>query len=370
MKKLVSIVALFGFLLVLTQCSSRPIDKVIADLELCDSKEEVKTLFDKYQKEFTTTNDKFEKEIDEEFLLEFRKKLTSLKLSNAEIAECQKWLPVSTSLNLVIVPDLSRRIIDETNNPNQVANDIEILNYIWEVFGSYATSNIKPKHRLAIDVTDEGQASGQFRAVANELIFDLPVHKTKHLRKLWLDSVYKQYYSGGVKQLYDLAKEKPLGADYWRYFKYNLSKHILEPTLYDDYRNVLIVITDGYLEAENTTETGIWDYTGDFKKRQAVSEKIKRKKSVEEAIRGVIEIPSLDKKFPTLEVLILEINKRTKSNVHEKDPGTTYDYEILEFLWTDWFKKLEIKNANEKNFFIHRNNATKQTKDVIDRFLK
>jgi len=306
--------------------------------------------------------------MDKDFLQIVRKRLSDLNLTEAEIADCLNWLPTPMSLNIIIVLDLSRRIVDELNNPNQIENDTVILHYIWDVFGDYTKSEIDSKHRLTVDVTDEGQANGRFRTVANNLNFNLPEHETIHNRKVWLDTAYARY-SKNIDTLYYLAKEKPLGADYWFYFKYNLSKHIRKPTLYANYRNVLIMITDGYLEAENSTETGIWDYTGNFQKRKEVAQKMKHGSSVKDAVKGTIEIPNIDQKFPTLEVLVLEINKRKGHSRWEKDIGTNYDYEILKFLWTDWFKRLEIKNADGE-IFILRNNATVQTKDVVDRFLK
>jgi hypothetical protein len=371
MKKVVIFVGivlaiLLAFLFILTQPT--PLVKAIDELVLCSSKDEIENVFNKYKKDLTTTNESLEKELDKDFLREVRKKLSSLNLSDTDIAECQKWLPPApTSLNLIIVPDLSRRIIDEVNNPSQITNDTVILNYIWKTFENHTKLRTDTKGHLIIDVTDEEQAGGQFRVLANDLIFNMPEHKTPYLRGVWFDSMRNRYLRN-IEQLYRMAKEKPIGADYWFYFKYELSKHVRKSTLYNNYRNILIIITDGYLEAENPTEAGIWDYTGSLQKRNIVVERLKYGNSIEDALNGLIRIPDINQKFPTLEILLLEVNKRKKSSYQEKDHGTNYDYVILKFLWTDWFNRLGIKNAN-KDFFFLRNKGTDQTKEIIDNFL-
>ena len=348
-------------------CSTPALEKANAELWQSLTADSIKAVFKKYEKEFMTTNKDLELEVNKDFLEIVRKRLNSLNLSDTEIDECLTWLPVPTSLNLVLVPDLSRRIVDDVNNPAQVESDTVILRYIWEAFKKYAQFKLDSEHRLAVDVTDEGQANGRFRTVADNLSFDFPKNETKRERIGRFDSAYVRYVKN-IEVMYSLAKEKPVGADYWFYFKNNLSKNIRKNTLYNNYRNVLIIITDGYLEAESSTETGIWDYTGNFQKRSEVVRRIKQGYSVKDAVKGLIEIPGFDQKFPTLEVLVLEINKRKGYSEKEKDRGTNYDYDILKFLWTDWFTRLEIKNAGEDFFFL-RNQATKDTKVVIDMFL-
>jgi len=219
------------------------------------------------------------------------------------------------------------------------------------------------KDRLIVDVTDEGQASGQFRTLANNLIFDLSEHNRGQINRLYFTDEVQNRYTNSIAKLYALGKENPLGGDYWNYFRRNLSRHIKKPTLFDNYRNALIIITDGYLEAEHRL------YTGDWRTRNAIANRIKQGNPIEETVLNRIKIPEIAQKFPTLEVLILEVNERKRRSPQEpNDPGTTEDYDILQILWSDWFRRLEIKNVND-NFFIHRNDATQLTKNEIDKFL-
>ena len=365
---LLSFLLIFGiFIYGVTRPSQQSI--AIKEIEVSVNKDDIKNIFYKYKTELTGTNDKGEAVIDEEFLYAIRKKLHSFNLSNKETKECLTWLPASsTSLNLIVVPDLSKRIIDEVNNPDQIKSDVDLLKHIWATFENNTKLKINSKDRLIIDVTDEAQANGQFRTLANNLIFDLSEHKGQSNR-LYFDKIGGQFEEN-INQLYGLAKKQPIGADYWYYFNRSLSKHIQRTTLFDNYRNVLIILTDGYLEAQNKTKTGIAFYTGNYPSRFQTYNNIKRGLPIEQALNGNIDrISDCSQHFPELEVLVLEIKERKPGSKEEpSDPGTPRDYDILEYLWKDWFKTLEIKNTND-NFFIARNDATQLTKKAITKFL-
>lgn len=357
---------LIVFIVTITKYSS-PVNKAVEEIVLCNSKDSVEVIFNKHKQNLTITNRNLEKTIDQDFLQEVRKKLSSLNLPEEEIKECNKWLPpLPTSLNLIVVPDLSKRIVDEMNNPDQIKNDTILLSHIWKAFEVYAKQSVSTKHRLVIDLTDEKQAEGQFKNWADSLVFELPEHNAKNLRTNWFrDTVtnVSNRYSKSIDSLYSFGKNSPLGADYWKYFRRDLSKHIKKTTLFDNYRNVLIIITDGYLESEDKLYTGSWN------ERNSIAKKIKKGIPIEELIPETLKFPDITQKFPTLEVLILEVNERKqKSKQEPNDYGTTEDYDILKFLWTDWFKRLEVKNVGD-DFFILRSEATRHTKNKIDEFL-
>jgi hypothetical protein len=84
----------------------------IRELQTCFNTEDVKQCWYKYKTELSQ---------DAEFVSETRNKLASFNLSDNDIQTCKGWLPPPpTSINLIIVPDLSKRIIDTINNPDQV----------------------------------------------------------------------------------------------------------------------------------------------------------------------------------------------------------------------------------------------------------
>jgi hypothetical protein len=269
---------------------------------------------------------------------------------------------------LIIVPDLSLRIIDTINNPDQVKNDTTLLNAIWQNFVSQTKLKMDSKDRLVLDVTDEGQAGGSFRTVANDLIFDLSENHGKSNR-LYFDKVGNRF-NQNVSKLYSLASKQPIGADYHYYFEQRLPKNIKKSTLKDNYRNILVIITDGYLESQNAQRTGIWAYTGTFAERNFVSNQLRSGKSYNEALSVLKPIPDCTTHFPDLEILVIEVNQRTSRSEQEKiDIGTVNDFTIMKSQWTNWFKLLGVKNAKSE-FFMRRNDATQITQKQIAEFLK
>lgn len=369
MKKWILAVAIVGlaalllsFTFLLGQKSE--VGKALDKLDQCKTVEQVKKVFEDNKGKLETINDAEESVIDSAFLASVRRKIANFNLSEKGIDSCKSWLPPPpVSLNLIVVPDLSKRIVDETNNPDQIKRDVALLNHIFKAFENRTMMKMNTKDRLIVDVTDEGQANGLFRTLADNMIVDLSRHRGK-INRLYFTDAVRSRYTKSVDDLYALAKDHPLGADYVNYFKRKLPRHIKKPTLFDDYRNALIIITDGYLEAEHILYTGSWST------RKNIANKIKKGNPVEETVlNNIVKIPDIAQKFPTLEVLVLEICERKKRSPQEPgDPGTSEDYEILRTMWADWFKRLEIKyNADE--FFILRSDADTLTKGDIDNFL-
>jgi hypothetical protein len=344
------------FMMVLSRRSH--IGRVSDDIKNSTRVEEVRGIFEDNKETFKSNAGD-----EEAFLKAIRDKLASLNLSESEIADCKTWIPSSRqNLNLIIVPDLSNRIMDDINNPAQITNDTIILRYIWQAFEKATEAKTDSRDRLVVDVTDEGQAKGLFRTLANDLVFDLSEHSGKINRLYFKNSAVRDRYTNSIRKLYNLAKDAPLGADYWSYFRRNLSRHIQTPTIHDDYRNILILITDGYLEAQDKL------HTGSLSARIPIASRIKNGYSVEDAL-GDLRIEDIHLRFPTLEVLILEVQERKRYSPQEpNDKGTSEDYDILQALWRDWFNRLEIKNAND-DFFIFRSDRTIDTKNEIDRFI-
>jgi hypothetical protein len=347
---LVIFLVVFGiFIFLITRPSQ--LNKAVNEVNKTISMGEVKGIFEKYG-DFKN---------NEDFVKSVREKLNTFGLSKSEIEDCIKWLPPAPkSLNVIVVPDLSGRIIDKINNPDQKQTDLELLNHIWDSFENATKLKKDSKDRLIVDVTDAGLvAKGEFKKLADSLIFDLSAHKgigSLYFKDLSKKNLYKKY----ITQLYELASDKPLGADYWSYFKRNLPKHIKESTLFDSYENLLIIITDGYLEAQKAGITGIWAYTGDFHTRNSICH----------GKKNMIKIPETGNSFPNLKVLVLEIRERHSRSPQEPyDPGTLCDFEILGSLWKDWFKSFKIINADD-DFFIPHNDAKTMTKEKIKEFIK
>lgn len=204
-----------------------------------------------------------------------------------------------------------------------------------------------------IDVTDNDQAGGKFRLIANKLIFDLSDHHNQSNR-LYFDKVHGQF-PRYINELYKLAMQEPLGADYWFYFERSVKRNLKTPTIYEDYKNIIILITDGYLESENRV------YTGDAELLRSVCNSASSGRSLDEVFKSKnLKIPPTGSDLSDTEVLVLEAN--------ERKAGEKCDFDVLKKFWTDWFKSMKVKNA-DGNFFIARQNATDLTKEEIDKMI-
>lgn len=332
----------FGvFIFLITRPSNQ--SKAIKEIETSYNKKDVEMVWYKYKSDLSQ---------DEEFLFETRNKLSSFDLNDEDLKECRSWLPPAPiNLNLIIIPDLSKRIIDTLNNPNQIKNDIFVLETIWKSFVGYSKLKQDTKDNLIVDVTDIDQAKGQFGNVANNLQFDLSTHKDKSNR-LYFTAEKDNQFEKSIIEMYRLASEKPLGADYVFYLRRYLGNHLKKPTLFENYINKVIIITDGYLEAQNKpADTKLKGYESQL--HQAVN------------IGNVLDfintkglnIPKVDIDLSTSEILVCEVNERKN--------GKGFDYEILKAYWEDWFKRMKAK----KTVFLQREQATDLTAKKITDFI-
>ncbi|WP_343633644.1 hypothetical protein [Fluviicola sp.] len=340
---------LFGlFISVLVRPSTQ--SKALQELETSFSKKDIEMVWYKYKADLYQ---------DEDFLYATRKKLSDLKLSEEELNECISWLPPApTSLNVIIVPDLSRRITDTANNPHQITNDLLVLQTLWKSFVDFSKLKQDTKDKLIVDVTDIDQAKGQFGAVANALQFDLSNHKGKSNRLFFTDDLNKRFETS-IKKMYQLAKDKPLGADYRFYLRRYLINHLKKPTLFDNYINKLVIITDGYLESENKpADTKIYGYgkaKNDY--RSVLYPAVEIGNVLDVITMNRLNIPIVNIDLSNTEVLVCEVNERMT--------GKGYDFEILKTYWDDWFKRMKVK----KMVFIQREQANNVTAKAVGAFI-
>lgn len=286
----------------------------ITEINSCLNIEDVKGIFYKYKTDLIGS---------EEFCQATRDKLNSLSLKQADITDIKKWLPSKTdNLNIIIVPDLSNRITDFVSNPEQIKRDSVIIDAICESFEKKVKLKMNSKDRLIIDVTDRKQAGGKVGELADSLKLTLENFQNKSNR-LYFDN-HTSKFKASVKKLYEEAlnfeikNPKGGGADYVSYFSTILKSKIQKPTLDDNYTNILIILTDGYLDA--TKPNG-----------EVVSYCTKNPFAIEE---------TLNCKFKELEVFLLEVNRKKTAN--------DADEKALQKWWVTWLKSMSVKNVTDE----------------------
>jgi hypothetical protein len=266
---------------------------------------------------------------DETFLAEVRKKLSSMNLSDGEISACRAWLPPPpVSLNLILVPDLSRRLQDI---PGQVRRDTAILNLVWASFREFSRLRKNTRDRLVVDVTEEEQASGNFSAVADRLHFDLSGHKGKSNRLFFTPALDKEFYAG-IQDMYRMAISRPLGADYHFYFNRNLEENLMKSDLMTTWENRVILITDGYLEPEDRDPLTV------IEAKKEILYKAVDEGRIEEVIQQEkLGIPPLKLDLSETDVLICEVK--------ERESGKRHDFDILKTYWNKWLKDMKVHDC-------------------------
>jgi hypothetical protein len=293
---------------------------------------------------------------DTAFVNVIRSRILQISPDSTSLARTLMFLPPRPKyINLIIVPDLSRRIIDSINNPNQSINDIKLLNIIFKNFESSVKNKGLTKDQLMVDLTDPDQASGKFREIADSLVFTPYISKSSTNRK-YFEGMSKQFEKH-IDSLYKLAVKNPVGADFTIYFNRKLENHIKKSNIFEEYRNIVIILTDGYLEAEHNL------YTGSEWQLAKICNDHKKGISMENSIDSAkIWIPSLNQRFRDTEVFLFEINERKK--------GQNCDFDILRIQWKKWLLSMGIKNVNEPFFFQNEDailHSSQKIKDLLNK---
>lgn len=349
---LLGFLLLFCLVICLLTCE-RPIDKAIQKINISSSPEEVRKIYESCKVDFLESDEYGNTIVSVEFQDAVRNKLNKFSPDQEQVEEWLTWIPpASTNINVIIVPDLSRRIIDEVNNPNQITNDFLVLNTIWKAFVESNKLKRDSKDKLIVDVTDIDQARGQFSKVANQLQFDLSSHKGKSNRLYFTPEKDKQFQEA-VTGMYESARQNPLGANYRSYLQRYLANRLKSSTLNDVYENKVIIITDGYLEAENATpDTKIAGY------QSILYPSVEGNCTLHSIRSNHLSIPKVNIDLSNTEFLICEVN--------ERKAGKDHDFEILKTYWYDWLQKMGVKKMN----FIQREQASTVTKKSVDDFIK
>ena len=204
----------------------------------------------------------------------------------------------------------------------------------------------------------------------------------------------KKYEGNGLKEaieifksecfnVYSKAVSEPHGADIWSFMQNRLDETQIKEAekafkysgkfYRNDFRNILILITDGYIESglnanSGGKTTGNLSYSlpqsriQSFRNAYLSSGANNMKSFFEENGYGIV--PLTNKNLENLEVLVLELYDRslTKSGNATIHPT---DADIIKLFWTDWLTKSKVKRFELKSCF----SSEKQAKQAIKEFL-
>lgn len=221
------------------------------------------------------------------------------------------------ALNISIFLDLSDRLVRDNQTPNQTYRDTAIINYVCDYFreATLGPQILKNSNKIKVFFYPT-PADPEISTVAKGLSVDIGEKKGVEKRKA-IDGLKSQFQTN-LGQIYEetIKEQEWVGCDIWDFFS---SKKVDAQCIRKDARNILVILTDGYIFHANNkiNEGNAYSYILPQTLANPSSSLIARRKDV-----------PLD----NLEVLMLEIN-----------PYQPQHRDQMEKIIGDWFTAMGIK---------------------------
>lgn len=276
----------------------------------------------------------------------------------------QKEIP---HYNIVIVPDLSNRL-DKKLYPRQL-DDSSVYNVVLKLIPSLIKDHGKlamQKDKFSLRLINSLNVP-DFNVMQPKLTIDFGKFETKQVERIdYINNKGVKTINGDItefkataKKLYDEASTKGYTADIWGFFNqtldgnyFKLSNPIENPNAKakDVSKNILILVTDGYLDIKNQKESDCKDKICKWLTAERIdefrtyyNEKGKGKELIEVFKNSGFGLtPVVNENLSNIEILMLEVYDRSKDKGGRitKQPS---DFEILKLFWNDFFEKSGAK---------------------------
>jgi len=259
---------------------------------------------------------------------------------------------VSENYNISILVDLSDRI-SLKKNPNPTMEiyrrDLGYIKSVSEAFTQHLKSKrlrqINDKMQLFFNPEPE---NSKINSISKQLKIDVDKNNAS---KKFLNSI-SDTYSSKTAAIYESAikDDKYIGSDIWNFFDSKVQDQCIEK----DSRNILIILTDGYMFYEGTQikDGNLTSYlTPQLIKQNGLNKNDWQKKFDTENF-GFIKI---DSDLSNLEVLVLGINPSKNNPFEEK---------VIKAYWSKWLSGMKINHFEIKNADLP-SNMDKIIKDFI-----
>lgn len=272
--------------------------------------------------------------------------------SDEDKKEIASKTPVVENYNISILLDLSDRI-SLAKNPNPTMEYYQRdLGYIKSVSEAF-TQHLRSKRirqiddRMQLFFNPEPQ-DPEINSISKNL--RITIDKNNASKEI-LNSINTNYASKTAK-IYDSAikDNNYVGSDIWSFFDSKVQDQCIE----SGYRNILIILTDGYMfyESSVTKDKNRTSYiTSKLIKNNGLNSSDWSKK-IQDQDFGFIKAGD---NLSNLEVLVLGINP-VKNNPYEE--------KVIKAYWTKWFTEMKIKHFEIKNADLP-SNMDKIIKDFI-----
>ncbi|PIB31315.1 hypothetical protein BFP77_01730 [Maribacter sp. 4U21] len=259
---------------------------------------------------------------------------------------------VNSNLNISVLLDLSDRINPE-KYPSPAMDffqrDIGYLKAVAENFESHIMNKrlikIDDKIQVFIDPEPSDKNLNQ-KLEALKISFDKSTVSKEAILATCIkyDSISSLIYEAAIKD------DHYVGSDTWRFFRNKVNDYCIE----EGYRNILVVLTDGYMYHKDTKikEENRTTYLTPKEIRDFGFNKPGWKDKFEQQDFGFV---AANNDLNNLEVLVLGINP------DDKNP---YEEDVIRAYWTKWLTEMNVKN-----FEIKQADLPSNMKKVIQDFI-
>ena len=234
-------------------------------------------------------------------------------------------------INIIVIIDTSDRVCKE-RHPDQRERDIDILKKIVDQFYKHFEDEIKTgrikNHKLNFVVPPQSKTQKPPDGITNKLTITAPEKRSgnhEFQRR-------KQELINAIPALYDHVQQHPqTGSDIWDWFRSEA-----EPAFSRNHRNLMICLSDGYLnfdiDIEQKRPKGTYMRVGALRDDP---EAVKKIKNGSEGLRPVGPFSDFNIKF-----LMLEIRLREEDGVKHFQ-----DFDIIQAYWKTWLNSMDIKDT-------------------------
>lgn len=265
-----------------------------------------------------------------------------------------KTKDVSENLNISLLLDLSDRI-SPTKYPNPTMEyylrDVGYINSVSEAFTDHVRNKkvimAHDKIQLFFDPTP-------LNPEINKISKDLKIEFNKGNVSKEIIRKGKITYATKPLEIYRLAIKDGnyIGSDIWRFFKTNINDYCVEK----DYRNILVILTDGYIYYKDT-QMRDGNLTTYLTPELIKGNKLNSSQWGQKIINQKLGFVKANNNLSNLEILVLGINP---------SPKNPYEEDVIKTYWTNWFQTMSVKRFEIRNADLP-SNMDKIIKDFISK---
>ena len=244
-------------------------------------------------------------------------------------------------INIVIILDTSDRISDE-KHPGQIERDKEIIEEIVTEFEKItkrhilASEKLEYHDRLTIAIPNQPSVPPVPRQIMKDLaIADKDRDSHRSLAGINADvENRKQVFLNTLDTLYEFVRQhRHTGSDIWEWFKYEAESYFSE-----SHQNIVICISDGYLNFDNRIEDMRISRT--YMQVKELRDYPQWKQKIQGG-EGLLTIGQDFSRY-NIDFLMSEIYLQTDEN----NVPYQKDFQIITFYWEIWLNAMKIKSTD------------------------